>query len=191
MNDDDLTGAPPLAKPRLSIGRGRLVGMAVFGLTLAGLAGNTRSGAWRSNGDPACAPAVTAAKALAPLAHGEVAAFQPAEHPFSVKDLAFQNEKGETLDFEAFKGKSVLLNFWATWCAPCWAEMPALDRLVAARAGSDFAVVAIDLDTSATANPKRFLSEIGVTHLPYYADQSTASFAGLTAVMRWACRRPC
>ena len=179
MNDDDLTGAPPLAKPRLSIGRGRLVGMAVFGLIVAGLAGIYVSGVWRSNGDPACAPALAAAKALAPLAKGEVAAFQPAEHPFSVKDLTFQNDTGETLDFGAFRGKSVLLNFWATWCVPCRAEMPALDRLAAARAGADFAVVAIDLDTSASANPKKFLSEIGVTHLPYYADQSTASYGVL------------
>lgn len=179
VKDDELTGAPPIARPRRALRLGRLVQLAAGAAVAAALAGVYVSGAWRSNADPECAAAREAAAALAPLARGEVAAFRVAEKPFGLRDIAFNDDSGARIGLEAFRGKVVLLNFWATWCIPCRAEMPALDRLSVAQAGADFAVVAVDLDTNPSANPKRFLSEVGATHLPFYADESTESYGAL------------
>lgn len=52
-----------------------------------------------------------------------------------------------SISLESLRGRVVLLNFWATWCAPCEAEMPAMQRLHAALAGPDFELVAISVDT--------------------------------------------
>ena len=74
------------------------------------------------------------------------------------------------------KGKTLLVNLWATWCAPCRAEMPALDALQQAKGGADFEVVAINVDTGDDAKPKKFLAETGVKTLAYYRDASMGAF---------------
>jgi peroxiredoxin len=53
---------------------------------------------------------------------------------------------GPSLSVEQLRGKVVLLNFWATWCKPCEDEMPAMERLYRALAGSDFELVAVSVD---------------------------------------------
>ena len=73
----------------------------------------------------------------------------------------------------------MLLNLWATWCVPCRAEMPALDRLQARLGGADFEVVAVNVDTARLERPKAFLDEIGVKSLDRYADSSGDSFEAL------------
>jgi thiol-disulfide isomerase/thioredoxin len=60
----------------------------------------------------------------------------------------FSGPEGETLSLEDFRGKTLLVNFWATWCAPCEREMPHLGALETARGGSDFEVIAISVDQS-------------------------------------------
>ncbi len=146
-----------------------------------------------SAADADCAGAVAAARRLAPLVGGEVAAFRPAEKAESLKALAFTGPDGKPTSLAAFAGKTVLVNFWATWCVPCRAEMPALDRLQAARGGSDFQVVAVNLDTR---NPERaagFLQEVGASHLELYADPSLGVLGELKkrGLALSACRRPC
>jgi thiol-disulfide isomerase/thioredoxin len=71
-----------------------------------------------------------------------------------------------------FRGKVVLLNIWATWCAPCRREMPTLDRLQAQLGGSDFEVVALSIDRKGLPVVKEFYAEIGLDTLPIYVDQS-------------------
>jgi thiol-disulfide isomerase/thioredoxin len=73
-------------------------------------------------------------------------------------------------------GKTVLLNLWATWCAPCRAEMPALDALQKEKGGDAFEVVAVNVDTGDDAKPKKFLKEIGVETLGYYRDATMGLF---------------
>ena len=81
--------------------------------------------------------------------------------------LVMKDLEGRTLRLSGYKGRVVLLNFWATWCAPCRAEMPALDALEGKSGGGDFEVVAINVDTGDDSKPKAFLSEIGVQKLGY------------------------
>src|SRR5271170_6621746 len=73
---------------------------------------------------------------LAPLAKGELAALQVASEPRRAIQVAFERDGGAKLTVADFKGRPILLNLWATWCAPCRAEMPTLDKLQAASGDS-------------------------------------------------------
>ncbi len=126
-----------------------------------------------------CADAVTAAAKLDPLATGALAAFRIATKPERLDDLTFKAPDGADASLAAFKGKVVLVNLWATWCVPCRAEMPALDRLQKDMGSDSFAVAAINVDTSGPDRPKAFLADIGVTNLTFYSDPSMGIFAAL------------
>ncbi len=81
------------------------------------------------------------------------------------------DENGRTLTLADFKGRVVLLNIWATWCAPCRHEMPSLDRLQAALGGDGrFVVVALSIDRGGLDKPRRFYQEVGIKHLALYGD---------------------
>jgi thiol-disulfide isomerase/thioredoxin len=126
--------------------------------------------------DGACAATLKTAESVSPLARGEVAAMAIAKEPEPMPDLAFNGPDGKPKTLADFKGKTVLLNIWATWCAPCRAEMGALDRLQR-EAGSDkFEVVAINIDTARLERPKALLGEIGVKSLAFYADPKADVF---------------
>ena len=113
---------------------------------------------------------------IAPLATGEVAAFQAARDPQDLSSLAFIGTDGEPTTMAAFSGKVVLVNLWATWCAPCRREMPALDRLQSALGGERFLVVPINIDTGGIDRPQAFLESIEVKNLPLYRDPTTDIF---------------
>lgn len=81
---------------------------------------------------------------------------------------------GATVDLKRFKGKVLLVNFWATWCAPCLREMPALDRLQASLGSERFQVVTISVDRQGQAVVQPFLKRLGLGHLPAYLDQESA-----------------
>jgi thiol-disulfide isomerase/thioredoxin len=154
-------------------------GIAILAV-LAGVYGMER---WRSNppasATGACAPAVAAAHRLAPLAHGEVAALTVVRAPFRVPDLTFKDAEGHERKLSDWRGHTVLLNLWATWCVPCRKEMPALDKLQAALGGDKFEVVTINIDTRDPEKPLAFLKDAGVMHLAYYSDQSAKVFQEL------------
>ncbi|MDQ4136256.1 MAG: TlpA family protein disulfide reductase, partial [Pseudomonadota bacterium] len=117
-----------------------------------------------------------------PLARGEVAAVNAAKEPKKLPDLAFLGPDGERKTLADFRGRTVLVNLWATWCAPCRQEMPALDRLQAVLGGADFEVVAINIDTRNPDKPKAWLKEAGVERLAYYADPEAKVFQDLKRV---------
>jgi thiol-disulfide isomerase/thioredoxin len=127
----------------------------------------------------ACPAAKAVAARLAPLAQGEVAALNVEKNPQPAVDISFAAADGKKLTLADFRGRSVLLNLWATWCVPCRAEMPALDRLQAKLGGAEFEVVAVNIDTSRLDRPKAFLTEAGVKTLTPYADPSADSFETL------------
>ena len=131
------------------------------------------------SGDSACASAVSLARKIAPLAHGEVAALTMAESPLLLPDLAFEDAGGQPKKLSDWRGKTVLVNLWATWCVPCRKEMPALDDLQTKLGGKDFEVVAINIDTRDAEKPKNFLKDAGLTRLGYFSDQKAKVFQDL------------
>ncbi|MER9117614.1 TlpA family protein disulfide reductase [Mesorhizobium sp. M0954] len=126
--------------------------------------------------DVACAAKTDRAKKIAAAATGQVAALLPADPPQSLKSLAFNGPDGKPTTIADHAGKTVLLNLWATWCAPCRAEMPALDALQKEMGSDAFQVVAVNVDAGDDAKPKKFLEDTGVKSLGYYRDATMALF---------------
>jgi len=85
---------------------------------------------------------------------------------------SFFDAEGRALTLQQFAGKVVLLNLWATWCAPCLKELPSLDRLQAQLGGDRFAVVAVSLDRNGVAAVRPYFEKLKISHLPIYVDSS-------------------
>ena len=141
---------------------GVVVGLAgVYGIaTLTGNAGGDAAS------NEACRPAVELARKLAPLAHGEVAAVNIAKSPLKLPDLSFRDASGKQLTLAHWRGRTVLLNLWATWCVPCRKEMPTLDALQRKLGGPDFEVVAVNIDTRDPDKTRAFLSRSASRNSP-------------------------
>ena len=99
------------------------------------------------------------------------------ETPPTQPSLTFQTPDGE-VTLEDYRGKIVLVNVWATWCAPCVVEMPSLDELERLRGGADFAVVPISMDRN-MSEAQGFYVRTGLTDLPLIHDGTFAISARL------------
>jgi len=169
----------PAATRRIPIAIGAvLVGAAIGFAGVYGFGGLKRGG----SGDSACAGAVDLAKKIGPLAQGEVAALTMATSPLRLPDLAFEDAEGKPRKLSEWRGKTVLVNLWATWCVPCRKEMPALDSLQTKLGGKDFEVVAINIDTRDPEKPKNFLKEANLTRLAYFTDTKAKVFQDLKGI---------
>ncbi|MBV2141914.1 TlpA family protein disulfide reductase [Falsochrobactrum sp. TDYN1] len=176
------------SEPRKQSGNRRIVLLAALAGVIAGIgavyvmerpSGNAVSSNVSTQNDAAsaqCALKADSLKALDAAAIGDVAAMRAAENPISVANIAFTGPDGKQMTLGDYKGKTLLVNLWATWCAPCREEMPALDTLQKKRGGDDFDVVAINIDTGSDDKPKNFLNEIGVKNLTLNRDATMASF---------------
>ena len=100
--------------------------------------------------------------------------------PRALRDLAFVDGKGAPRALLDFRGKTVLLNVWATWCPPCREEMPSLDRLQKALGGPGFEVVALSIDAGGVQVVERFYKEIGIASLAIYVDSTMRAASQLT-----------
>ena len=105
-----------------------------------------------------------------------------ANSPEPVPEIRFQGADGELHTLSDFRGKVVLLNVWATWCAPCRKEMPALDRLQQTLGGAEFEVIALSIDSGGAAAVRRFYDEIGIRSLALYVDSTMAASGKLRTV---------
>jgi thiol-disulfide isomerase/thioredoxin len=169
---------PPLQPaPRGFRGRAIVPVLGVIAVAVAALLYVTiGSGGKETAEAKACAANEAQRAAVDRAAKGEVAALAVAKQSRPVTPLAFSGPEGQAQTLDAFKGRVVLLNLWATWCVPCRQEMPALDRLEAKLGGKDFQVVAVNIDTTRLERPKAFLNEVGVKALPYYSDPKADVF---------------
>ena len=105
----------------------------------------------------------------------KLAAFVKKSPAVDVADVPFVDGTGAQRTLAEFKGKTILLNLWATWCAPCREEMPSLDRLQKAMGSDTFEVVALAVDRTGVEAAGKFLKSINVEHLKLYADPTTKS----------------
>jgi thiol-disulfide isomerase/thioredoxin len=159
---------------------------AVLGAVVGGIAVYVKGGADGNNAgatsavaqaaDAQCAAKAAKAEKVGAAAVGGVAAMLAADPPRSMSSLTFDGPDGKKLTLADFEGKTLVFNLWATWCAPCRAEMPSLDALEAKKGGEDFQVVAVNVDTGDKAKPEKFLDETGVTHLKLYREPSLDLF---------------
>jgi thiol-disulfide isomerase/thioredoxin len=161
-----------------------LVAAAVFAGLALGLAGIYGIGGFQGNNDTACKANTALMQKIRPLTRGEVAAVNVPDKPLLVPDLTFHDANGAEKHLAEWRGRTVLLNLWATWCVPCRKEMPALDALQQRLGGPKFEVVAVNIDTRDPDKPRAWLKEVGVEKLGYYADPSAKVFQQLKAVGR-------
>ncbi|MEX5727855.1 thiol-disulfide isomerase/thioredoxin [Rhodovulum iodosum] len=96
------------------------------------------------------------------------------DDPRAVPDIAVTARDGGEVRLSDYQGKWVVLNFWATWCAPCRVEMPALDRLQGEMGGPGFAVVTVATGRNSPRGIDKLFEETGVTRLPKLQDPSSA-----------------
>ena len=99
--------------------------------------------------------------------------FLPYDKPRPLPEFRFTDDDGRVLTLTDFRGKVVLLNVWATWCPPCRAEMPTLDRLQAKLGGPDFEVIALSIDQEGAPVVKDFYQELGIKALRIYVEPSS------------------
>lgn len=104
------------------------------------------------------------------------------ETPQAVPELSFVDGEGRSLSLADFRGRTILLNIWATWCVPCRKEMPSLDRLQAKLGGPGFEVVPLSIDRGGVAKVRAFYKELGLKALGIYVDASGKSLYRLGAV---------
>ncbi len=89
--------------------------------------------------------------------------------------LTFTDAEGRVLDFTTFRGRGLVVNFWATWCPPCVAEMPALDRLHAMVARDGIEVLALSNDRGGRAQVEPFYQRTGLRNLGIWLDPRGAT----------------
>lgn len=104
------------------------------------------------------------------LRSGDMKKLVFASTPASVSDTEFGHLEGTTHKLSEFHGQILLVNFWATWCAPCRKEMPGLEALQASLGGDDFQVITIATGRNSPTGMRKFFEEIGVETLPLYID---------------------
>lgn len=100
--------------------------------------------------------------------------FTPLDPPRPAPELSFTGREGKTLRLADFRGRVLLVNLWATWCAPCVREMPSLDRLQGLE-GDRLSVLAISEDRGAGHVVEPFLAKLGLQRLAVYLDPETAA----------------
>jgi len=107
---------------------------------------------------------------------GDFEAFDP---PRAMPPIGFVDGDQQPVGIADFAGKIVVLNLWATWCAPCRWEMPALDRLQGELGGETFAVLPINIDTGDAGKPRAFLKSIETVNLALNTDPDMATFEAM------------
>jgi thiol-disulfide isomerase/thioredoxin len=118
-----------------------------------------------------------AAETLAPLTEGLEPVFPPENPP----DAAFVTQDGTAHHLTEFKGRGMVVNMWATWCAPCVAEMPSLEALSNALAPKDVAVLPLSSDRGGADAVRGWYQAHGITGLPILLDPRGAMATAFNA----------
>ena len=107
---------------------------------------------------------------LAALRTGDMRKLVIHEEPIAGSDVVFTGEDGSEMTLADYEGQHVVLNFWATWCAPCRKEMPMLAALQAELGGDDLQIVTIATGRNPRPAMEAFFADIGIDNLPLHTD---------------------
>ncbi len=128
-------------------------------------------GAWLAGANPVrAAGALPDAARLRAMREGDMRKLAVLDAPRPLPDVPVTDIDGTSRSLSEYRGRLVLLNMWATWCAPCRAEMPGLDALQARLGGDDFQVVLVAVGRNPPAAIRRFFSEVGIENLDSLRD---------------------
>ncbi len=108
-------------------------------------------------------------------AHGLAARLVPTDPPVAAPDIVFSGVDGQEHHLTEFQGHGMVINLWATWCAPCVAEMPSLAALSKTLAPDDIAVLPLSSDRGGAHVVEAFYQEHGITGLPVLLDPKGAA----------------
>lgn len=117
-------------------------------------------------------PMPPAPQANGKAALGAVGQFVALDTPVAAPDLKFTDEQGKALALSDFRGKVIVLNLWATWCTPCLAEMPMLDRLQHQLGDQGAIVIALSLDRGGKDAVEAFYRQADIRNLGVFLDPS-------------------
>jgi thiol-disulfide isomerase/thioredoxin len=156
-----------------------LVASSLIGFGMIYLSSPKSGNALRAQSAASPATATDARGGLAAAAKGGMAAFVVKKDLVPVPAIQMVDGDGKPVSLSDWNGKIVLLNLWATWCAPCLKEMPSLDRLKSALGGDNFDVVAVSIDRGPQDKPKGFFAKAGIKSLRFLQDPSGRAFADL------------
>ncbi len=150
----------------------------------AGAAGLTAAGVYQyfAAAQPDQAVVSSPPSSSSPGAEKSGQSFVMHDTPQIVPELSFVDGAGQQLSLADFRGKTILLNVWATWCVPCRKEMPSLDRLQAKLGGPGFEVVPLSIDRDGLPKVRAFYNELGLKAVAIYVDTSGAAAYRLGAV---------
>ena len=87
----------------------------------------------------------------------------PSKNEKLAPDFTLETPTGKKLSLKDFKGKTILLHFWATWCVPCKKELPTIQKVYEALNPNDFEVIAISIDRNNTENVKKYIKDYNLT----------------------------
>ena len=92
------------------------------------------------------------------------------KNPKFYKDVVFKDINQKNIDLDDFKGKLIILNFWATWCVPCKEEMPSLDKLQSNSNFSNLKIFPINIGQENDSKLEFFFKELNIKNLEIYID---------------------
>jgi thiol-disulfide isomerase/thioredoxin len=92
------------------------------------------------------------------------------ENPKSYEDVIFMDINQKNVNLDDFRGKLLILNFWATWCAPCKEEMPSLDNLQSNTKFNNLKIFPINIGQEDTSKSEFFFKELNIKNLNIYND---------------------
>ncbi|MFO1174590.1 MAG: TlpA disulfide reductase family protein [Paracoccaceae bacterium] len=115
-------------------------------------------------------PSLAGPADLGPLLTGDMEKMVPATAPVALPEAALVDQADAPHSLADYKGKALLVNFWATWCAPCRKELGTLDRLQAAAGGDRFAVVTIATGPNPVPAMEKLFADEKITRLPLLRD---------------------
>lgn len=122
---------------------------------------------------------IAGAESGKPPLSGSIARLELKEPRAAIPAFPFKNLDGSDASYEAFKGKVVLINFWATWCIPCVKEMPSLNKLATTIGKDKFAVLALSLDGPTRAKVAPFIRDNELAALDVRLDDKRAAYGKL------------